>query len=124
VVQTFALAGDRRRLDAEGELDLVGGWILLRAWNDHADPDVFDLYPYATTNPVWLGGRVLATSARADAAWFAKWVARIIEAAGAREDYNTAEEKHLTLDYLARARDAYLALAEGRAPATRQGTTR
>ena len=124
VVKAFVLAGDRRRLDAEGELDLAGGWVLLRAWNDHADPDVLDLYPYATTNPVWLGSRVLATSARADAAWFAKWVARIIEAAGAREDYNTAEEKHLTLDYLARARDAYLALAKGHAPAAQQGTTR
>jgi len=32
VVKTFALSGDRRRLDAEGELPVAtGGWLLLRA---------------------------------------------------------------------------------------------
>ena len=30
------------------------GWVLLRAWNDGADPQVLDIYPYATTSPVYL----------------------------------------------------------------------
>lgn len=117
VVKTFTLRGDRRHLDAEGEIDLAGGWVLLRAWNDGADPEVLDLYPYATTNPVWLGDHVLAPSARADAAWFARWMTRTIEAASARDDYNTPAERRITLTYLAQARDAYRALAAGRAPA-------
>lgn len=116
VVKTFTLDGDRRHLDAEGDIDLDGGWVLLRAWNDGDDPEVLDLYPYATTNPVWLGEHVLAPSAREDAAWFAKWVSRNIEAAAARDDYNTAAEKRMTLEYLGKARDAYLALAAGHAP--------
>ena len=54
VVKAFALAGDRRTLDAEGELPVeAGGWLLLRAWNDGSDPQVLDLYPYATTSPVY-----------------------------------------------------------------------
>ena len=38
------------------------GWILLRAWNEDADPLVFDLYPYATTSPIYVdvAGRVHA----------------------------------------------------------------
>lgn len=113
VVKAFTLHGDRRSLDAEGDLDLDGGWVLLRAWNDGADPEVLDLYPYATTNPVWLGDHVRAPSAREDAAWFADWLTRTIETAAARDDYNTAEEKRATLDELGRARDAYRALATG-----------
>lgn len=116
VAMAFNVEGNRRQLDAEGEVELQGGWTLLRAWNDHADPDVLDLYPYATTNPIWLGARTLTAGARADAGWFARWVARLIEAASARDDYNTAEEKRLTLEYLAQARSAYLALAGDRAP--------
>lgn len=122
VVKAFALSGDRRHLDAEGDLDLAGGWVLLRAWNDGADPEVLDLYPYATTNPVWLGDHVLAPSAREDAAWFARWMDRTIEAAAARDDYNGAEEKRATLDELGRARDAYRTLAAG-SPST-EATTR
>lgn len=118
VVKTFDLSGDRRHLDAEGDLDLAGGWVLLRAWNDGADPEVLDLYPYATTNPVWLGDHVLAPSAREDAAWFARWMDRTIEAAAARDDYNTAAEKRITLDYLGKARDAYRALAAGKSATT------
>lgn len=113
VVKAFTLSGDRRHLDARGDLDLDGGWVLLRAWNDGADPEVLDLYPYATTNPVWLGDHVRAPGAREDAAWFARWMDRTIEAAAARDDYNSAEEKRATLDELGRARDAYRALAAG-----------
>ena len=55
VVKAFALTGDRRTFDAAGEIQIdAGGWLLLRAWNDGADPQVLDIYPYATTSPVYL----------------------------------------------------------------------
>lgn len=116
VVVSLEPADERRWLEGEGEVELSAGWVLLRAWNERADPVVLDLYPYATTNPIWLGSRTLAASAHADATWFARWVERLIEAADARDDYNTHEEKHQTLEYLTRARHAYLTLAEGHFP--------
>lgn len=119
VVNDFDLAGDRRRLDAEGELSLAGGWVLLRAWSEGADPQILDLYPYATTNPIWLGNRVPGPSAHEDAAWFARWVDRLIDIAAAHRDYNTESEMHTTLEYLCHARDAYRRLA-GKLP-THQG---
>lgn len=116
VVVTLDPADDRRRLDAEGEVELSAGWVLLRAWNEFADPGVLDLYPYATTNPIWLGDRTLTASSSADASWFARWVERLIGAASSRDDYNTPEERLQTLEYLTRAHSAYLALAAGRFP--------
>ncbi|MBC7991093.1 MAG: CehA/McbA family metallohydrolase [Luteimonas sp.] len=113
VVKTFVLTGDRRGFDDAGEIELDGGWLLLRAWNDGADPLVFDLYPYATTNPVWLGGSALAPTARQDATYFADWLTRVLAAAEARDDYNDAEERRATLDYLRDARGKYRALAQG-----------
>jgi hypothetical protein len=111
VVKVFELGSNHQTFDDEGDIDLDGGWLLLRAWNDGADPQVLDIYPYATTNPVWLGDRGRTPSAHDDAAWFADWLTRTIEAATARDDYNTAEEKRATLDYLSQAREAYRAMA-------------
>jgi Tol biopolymer transport system component len=102
VVKRFDLTGDRTSFDAEGEVELAqGGWLLLRAWNDDADPKLLDLYPYATTNPVWLEGP--APDAREDAAYFVAWLGRVIDAASARDDYNDAGEKAATLAYLREA---------------------
>jgi hypothetical protein len=112
VLKTFELGGDRRRFDGEGRIALEqGGWILLRAWNDAADPQVLDLYPYATTNPIHLQHPDGAPAAREDAAYFVAWMDRVIAAAQARDDYNTAEERRDTLDYLQTAREAYRAKA-------------
>jgi hypothetical protein len=117
VVKSFALEGDRRSLDDDGELELDGGWLLLRAWNDGADPLVLDIYPYATTNPVWLGAPKPTASAPRDAAYFSDWLGRVIEAASARDDYNDDVERKATLDYFREARERYQAIAEGGATA-------
>jgi Tol biopolymer transport system component len=111
VIRTFKLDGDRRRHDTTGEITLEeGGWLVLRAWNDRADPLVFDLFPYATTNPVYIDSPA-APPAPADAAYFVAWMDRVIEAAGARGDWNHDDERRRTLAYLGSARDKFLALA-------------
>lgn len=115
VVKTFTLGGDRRSLDGEGEVALGDGWIVLRAWNEQADPGVLDLYPYATTNPVWIGAGRAPENLRGDAAYFVAWLDRVIANAVARQpDFNDAAEFDATLDYLRAARARYAALAEGR----------
>jgi TolB protein len=114
VVKRFDMTGDRHRLDAEGDVAIAqGGWLLLRAWNDGADPKILDLYPYATTNPVWLDSPNGIPDARGDAAYFAAWLDRVIEAANARDDYNDTEEKRATIGYLQDARAIYQRRAQG-----------
>jgi TolB protein len=111
VVKAFELKGDRRNFDAVGELSVdAGGWLLLRAWNDQANPQVLDIYPYATTSPIYLELPGGAPAAPQDAAYFAAWMERVIADAGSRNDYRSASERQATLDYFRTAKDHYLAL--------------
>jgi len=117
VVKTFKLGHVRQRLDASGELPLArSGWLVLRAWNDGSDPRVLDLYPYATTSPVYLSGSAPAPAAGQDAQYFVTWLDRVIAEASARTDYNDDQEKRETVEYLQRARAGYVARAAAAAP--------
>jgi hypothetical protein len=110
VIKSFRIAGDRTRFDWSGSLDLKsGGWVVLRAFNDEADPWVLDLYPYATTSPIYF--EAPPPPAPADAAYFVAWMDRVIEAANARGGWNDAQEKADTLAYLEAAREKFRALA-------------
>ncbi len=119
VIESFALKGDRRSLDASGMVRLDrGGWILLRAWNEAADPGVLDVYPYGTTSPVYLELPGKPATAATDAAYFVAWLDRNLEAAQARDDFNDESERNATLGYLREARKSYIELqltsAEGK----------
>lgn len=80
------------------------GWLVLRAWNDHATPDVFDLYPYATTSPVYVtvGGKPPRSAE--DAAFFLAWIAKVRAFASASRDYNTKAERDAVLGHIDAAR--------------------
>ena len=98
----------RTQADIEGDLTVrESGWLVLRAWNEGADPLIFDLYPYATTSPIYLDVGGKAPQSPADAAYFVQWMDRVISAADARTDYNDAREKQDTLVYLQKARAVY-----------------
>jgi Tol biopolymer transport system component len=111
VIRSFDLNGDRRRHDSSATIELnEGGWIVLRAWNDTAHPDVLDLYPYATTSPIYIDSPA-APTAPADAAYFVAWMDRVIEAAEARGGWNDDAERIATLEYLNAAREKFRKLA-------------
>lgn len=112
VVKAFALKGNRRNFDAAGELQVdVGGWLVLRAWNDGSDPQVLDLYPYATTSPIYLDLPGGPSSKQSDAAYFAAWLDRVIADASSRTDYRNDRERNATLDYLRNARDRFRSMS-------------
>jgi hypothetical protein len=114
VVKAFALTGDRRNFDAAGEIPVESdGWVVLRAWNDGADPLVLDLYPYATTSPVYLDLPGGLPSDPEDAAYFSQWLDRTIASAEARTDYRTPDEKQAILDYLRSAREEFRKKEDG-----------
>ena len=108
-MKAFALTGDHRRFDAEGDLQAdTSGWLLLRAWNDGADPEVLDLYPYATTSPIYLDLPRGLPRDPADASYFVAWLDRVIADASARTDYRTDKERQSILDYLRKARERFV----------------
>jgi hypothetical protein len=111
VVATHALDKARTSADVDGAIDAdASGWVVLRAWNDHADPRVQDIYPYATTSPVYLTIGGVAPKSPADAKFFMRWLERTLESASARSDYNSEQEKTATLEYLMSARSKFEAM--------------
>jgi len=99
---------DATTADLDGTIAVTeSGWILMRAWNDEPDPLIFDLYPYASTSPIYVSvGGQSATSPK-DAEYFLRWIDRIIASTDARQDYNDAQEKKDTMDYLRAGRAVF-----------------
>jgi hypothetical protein len=113
VVAQHRLAKARTHADVSGKLELnESGWVVLRAWNDGADPLILDLYPYATTSPVYVSVGGAPTNSPADAKYFVHWLDRVIAAAEGRTDYNDDRERQATLDYLHAAQAVYVQKAQ------------
>jgi hypothetical protein len=83
------------------------GWFTLRAYHAQPSPVVLDLYPFATTSPVYVtvGGRGVRSPE--DARFFVRWIERIEAATEAHTGWNTPDEKSAVMARLARARADY-----------------
>ena len=112
VVRSFEPKGERRSFDATGEVQVDhDAWFVLRAWNDGADPTVLDIYPYATTSPVYFDLPGALPPDPQDASYFASWLDRAIADASRRTDYRNGSERERIIQYLTKARDHYRSLA-------------
>jgi Tol biopolymer transport system component len=108
VARQIELKGDRKSADASGNLTLdTSGWCILRAFSDKAEYPILDLYPYATTSPVYVSVTGAPLRAPEDAAFFAKWVDRLIAAASSSNSWNNESEKQSVLGMLQEARKKY-----------------
>ena len=83
------------------------GWCLLRASSDKATYPLLDLYPYATTSPIYINVADSSPIQKEDAAYFEAWIDRMIAAAKTFQDWNNAEEKSAVLQQLTEARAVY-----------------
>ena len=108
VAASLPTTDNGRAVDIEGEIELSGSaWVVLRAVNDEASPLIFDLYPYATTSPVYVTVAGKPVRSREDADFFIKWIDRLEETAKASTDYNSDEERAAVLDHFAKARKVF-----------------
>ena len=108
VIREYAFKKDRHVADFKGKITVQGpGWLLLRAWNDNAHPDIPDYYPYATTSPIYVTSSGKKLKSRSSAAFFLEWLGRIEKAALSHDAYRNKEEKNLILEDLAAARAFY-----------------
>jgi TolB protein len=107
VVSDFKLS-DRQSADMKETIPISrSGWCLARAYSDKAEHPILDIYPYATTSPIYVTIAGSKPKAGEDAAFFMAWIDRLISAANANTDWNTAAEKSATLDLLTYARKVY-----------------
>jgi hypothetical protein len=108
VVATVTLAGARTQADTSIRLPVEGsGWVLLRAWSDKAIYPVLDLYPYATTSPIYLTVAGAPARSAEDADYFMRWIDRLTTYAAASKDWNSEAERDATLDMMHRAREEF-----------------
>jgi TolB protein len=105
VVLEVPLAGGRTRADTTVRLPVrESGWLLLRARTDRAVYPVLDLYPYATTSPVYVSVAARPARSTEDAAYFLRWIARIEAMVRESRDWNTDAERAGTLERIDQAR--------------------
>jgi len=107
VVSDFKLS-DSQSADMKETIPMSRtGWCVARAYSDKAEHPILDIYPYATTSPIYVTVAGSKPNAGEDAAFFMAWIDRLIFAANANTDWNTAAEKSATLDLLTYARKVY-----------------
>jgi TolB protein len=113
VARELALDSNRSSAHVDGSIPLnASGWCVLRAFSDKAEYPILDLYPYATTSPVYVSVAGAPVRKAADAAYFVAWVDRLIAAARSNTSWNTEAEKESVLSMLQEARVKYVKMAE------------
>jgi TolB protein len=113
VMRDLKLSPDHQSADAEDTMNISRtGWCLLRAWSERAEHPVLDLYPYATTSPVYANVAKSNPKPQEDAAYFVAWIDRLTDAAKSNHEWNTDAEKAAVLNLFAYARKIYADLAK------------
>jgi len=105
IVGSFAPGDSGTSVDVAGQVSVDrSGWLLLRAWSERSHRLVFDLYPYATTTPVWVSVDGVPPQSASDADYFTAWMDRLAASAAGHTGYNADEERALILEHFANAR--------------------
>jgi TolB protein len=102
------LSADSMRADVVIPLPVTrSAWLTLRAYSRRSHDAVLDLYPFATTSPIYVtvAGRPMRSPE--DARWFQRWIERLEAAASAHTGWNDAAERRDVLDRLARAKEVF-----------------
>jgi TolB protein len=108
VMRDLKISADKQSADVEGALPIASsGWCVLRAWSEKAEYPILDIYPYATTSPIYISVDGAPLRAPEDAAYFVAWIDRVTKAAASHGDWNTDAEKSSVMDLLSRARQVY-----------------
>jgi TolB protein len=83
------------------------GWYLLRARGESQVYPILDVYPYATTSPIYVtvGGKPIRS--RSDAEYFLAWIARLEAGVLANDSWNTEAEKSQGVETIKRAREEF-----------------
>jgi hypothetical protein len=71
---------------------------------------VLDIYPYATTSPIYVTVEGSPLKPGADAAFFVAWIDRLAERVKADKRWNTEAEREGVMGLLSRAREVYVRL--------------
>jgi TolB protein len=105
VVSNIPLEGNRTDLVRSVSIPVSSsGWYLLRARANGPVYPVLDVYPYATTSPIYVTVAGKPVRSPEDAKYFIRWIDRLETAAQRHPDWNTPDEKAEVLNSIRQAR--------------------
>lgn len=105
VVAEIDLGGDATSADAKRAITVErSGWYVLRAWAEDATHPILDLYPFATTSPIYINVGDGKVRSDRDSRFFIAWVDRLIEAVKDHGGWKSPEERTLVMRDLQSAR--------------------
>lgn len=108
VVATIPLDADRMTARDSVTVPVNGsGWYVLRAYADRAELPVLDLYPFASTSPIYVDVGNQPVRSPDDAAFFVRWIERTEAAVRASTAWDTPAEQAGVLRALADARAVF-----------------
>jgi TolB protein len=97
-----------KSIDFRGKIKVhESGWILLRSWNSTAQPEIQDIYPYASTNPIYFQGSKKSSKSKPAGEFFLKWVDRLEKLTRASETFRDEAERSAVLNDIAKSRVYY-----------------
>jgi hypothetical protein len=109
VLVEIPLSGDRTREVTSAQVPVRGsGWYLLRARGEGPAYPILDVYPYATTSPIYVTVDRQPISSPRDATYFVAWIDRLASAASANRNWNTEDEKKEVLEQIREARAQFV----------------
>lgn len=112
VVATVPLDAGKMTAEATVQVPVAeSGWYVLRAYSDRSEMPVLDLYPFASTSPIYVRVGDQPVRSADDAAFFVRWIDRIKAVARASTAWNTSGEQADVLQMLSRAQDVFNARA-------------
>ena len=88
------------------------GWLVLRTWNDAPHASVMDIYPYATTSPIYVTVGNDARHSTAAASYFLSWLDRLDAAAANNRTYRTEAERQAVREDLTKAKAFYMSVRD------------
>lgn len=113
VLAPIPLSRDSTRADVEIPLPVTrSAWLTLRAWSRRSHGAVLDVYPFATTSPIYVTVAGQPIRSPQAAQYFVRWIERLQSAAGAHTGWNDGAEQREVLGRLARAREVFQQRAE------------
>ncbi|HEY8175476.1 MAG TPA: CehA/McbA family metallohydrolase [Gemmatimonadaceae bacterium] len=102
---------ERRELIVDTTITLPvdrNSWFLARAYSDKPRFPVLDLYPFASTSPVYVKTDNAPTSCRDDAEYFLKWIDVLSQRVRADTNWNTLAEKETALTTISKAHQEFI----------------
>jgi TolB protein len=112
VIASFPFARRRPRagvFDTTIVVPVTGNsWFLARAWSAAPALPILDLYPFASTSPVYVTVGNTPPACREDAEYFLRWINLLSQRVRADTSWNTPAEREQTLNTISRAHQEFI----------------